>query len=104
MDKVSDERIADTIYILSKSAGMIWEGRFAADMVLALMELQERRLAEKVKLAKINEELERALLHQPYEAEWTSLECPKCHHENVCIDNFGYRCFTAGCGWTKDEP
>jgi hypothetical protein len=37
-------------------------------------------------------------------AEWTNIECPKCHATFVCLDQFGYRCLVSGCGWTKDDP
>jgi ribosomal protein S27E len=82
MDRISDEELEriTTMYCHNDS------------VLYALVELRERRQAQKVTIP------------EPYDADWTSLECPKCHHTNVCLDKFGYRCFTSGCGWTKDDP
>jgi hypothetical protein len=96
MDRISDERLRemiewvdskkDTVFTLSRPGR-----RIVDDLDLALVELRERRAAEKEPKP------------EPYLADWTDLECPKCNHYSVCLDKFGYRCVIDGCGWTKDD-
>ena len=93
-DRVSDEQLNVLISFaaedVAEAPGPVHHTRF-----LALTELRERREAER----KAKEEKP-----EPYDAWWTNLTCPKCGHEAVCLDKFGYRCLMSGCGWTKDEP
>jgi hypothetical protein len=89
MDRISDEQILVLLSFYDNGTG---KTKIETMIISALVELRERREAEKEPKP------------EPYDADWTSLECPKCHHTNVVLDKFGYRCFTSGCGWTKDEP
>jgi hypothetical protein len=81
MDRVSDESILYSIEYYSVGEGSDDE------VVKALTELRERRAAEK---------------SDPYAAEWTNLQCPKCKHYSVCVDKIGYRCVIDGCDWQRD--
>lgn len=91
MGRVSDSTLKGLItgFEMSMHNGIGAKG--VENILSALTELRERRAAEKNK-------------PEPYDAEWTNLECPKCHTHSVCLDKFGYRCVISGCGWTKDDP
>ena len=105
MDRVSDERVKCTNEIVSdKRLDWLiggaelnaWKMAPMANLSLlnALTELRARREAER----KAKEDKP-----EPYYAQWTDLTCPKCGHEAVTLDRFGYRCLIHDCGWTKDE-
>jgi hypothetical protein len=88
MDRISDERLNFLVKWYTETA----MERNDEDVASALVELRERRASEKEPKP------------DPYLADWTNIECPKCNHYSVCVDKFGYRCVIDGCGWTKDDP
>ena len=94
MDRVSDERL-DTM-IMSYGAISRHNQEAHNYIYLALTELRERRAAEKAPCPE-----HAKMLAEP---GWVGMDCPKCHHAMVAIDQFGLRCMMDGCGWTRDTP
>ena len=93
-NRVSDETIDRLIEHWACGTWQTMDPVFANDNLSALTELRERREAER----KAKEEKP-----EPDFAQWADLTCPKCGHEAVCLDTFGYRCLMPNCGWTKNE-
>ena len=90
MERVSDKNI-ELVIMYFKSDRF---APFRRNVIDALTELRERRAAEKAPCP------EHAKMVA--DADWVGMDCPKCHHAMVAIDQFGLRCMMDGCGWKRD--